>query len=326
MNRNRKENDQILNVRKAYGEGTAATYDDSYGDTLTLAGDRLVLDLVRREISRYRQFHPGVNLIRFADIGMGTGIIPEHIDPKSYGLQYMGFDLAEGMLHQAQRKQQTEKPVIDPELTFFQADMHQMPLADKSVDIAVSLYGPLSYSLNPENFFTELARVTHPGSRVLLMPCTARLGAGPEFGTGFSTAHDDTATKMFYGSGQIRDLLIDSGFKNINVKGLNFTGQIFQDFINCIRNRGRGLDRVFQAVANMPLLTESLKLYNRDSDLKVLNEVLKDLSIRKKSETDEPISTYTGPGDIFLRLEQQTLARFLDAGLARHMVATATRA
>ncbi len=318
---------QLNNVRKAYGDTTAATYDDSYGDVLSLAGDQLVLSLVRKEVLNYRRAYPLSNRIRFVDIGMGTGIVPEYLDPEEYGLDYMGFDLSEGMLHQAQKKQHSDNPKIDPKLTFFQADMHRMPVVDQSVDIAVSLYGPVSYSLQPENFFSEVARVTHPGSRVFLMPCTARLGAGPEYATGFSTAHDDTATKMFYGSGQIRDMLEQSGFEDIEVKGVNFTGQLLQDVVNSAKQRGAGIKNITMAVANITSLAKTLNHKNGGSEIASLNDALRDFSRQKKSSPCEEFAkVYKGPGLRFLQMEQHTLARFLDAGLARHMFATATRA
>jgi len=115
---------------------------------------------------------------RVLDIGAGSGLLCEMMDIEDY----VGIELSPKMTKQAKEK--------FPDKHFSVADMHRLPFPDNSFDSAVSLYGPLSYSLEPENLLTEITRVVRPGGHVALMPYTLRVRHKLEVG-GYSTATED---------------------------------------------------------------------------------------------------------------------------------------
>ncbi|MEJ5944757.1 class I SAM-dependent methyltransferase [Pseudokineococcus basanitobsidens] len=73
------------------------------------------------------------------------------------GADVVGLDLSAGMLAQGRAE--------DPGLVLVQADAARLPLADRCVDVAVSAYGALPFTAEPERVHAEVARVLRPGGR-----------------------------------------------------------------------------------------------------------------------------------------------------------------
>ncbi len=106
-----------------------------------------------------------------------------------------------------------------PDKDFLVADMHRLPFADASFDSAVSLYGPLSYSLTPEELLSEIQRVVKPGGYISLMPYTLRVGHNLEIG-GYSTATEEGIEKIFYTTELLQQLL--APLEEVEVFGINY--------------------------------------------------------------------------------------------------------
>jgi SAM-dependent methyltransferase len=90
---------------------------------------------------------------RIADIGCGTGRLLGILN--SQGAQAVGIDTDPVMLTLAA----TRGPVA-------RADAHRLPLADASVDAAVTV-ATLEFTAEPGQVLTEMARITRPGGRLV---------------------------------------------------------------------------------------------------------------------------------------------------------------
>jgi len=144
---------------------------------------------------------------RVLDIGAGSGLFCEMMNIE----YYVGIELSPKMTKRAKEK--------FPDKHFSVADMHRLPFPDDSFDSAVSLYGPLSCSLEPENLLTEITRVVRPGGCVALMPYTLRVEHKLEIG-GYSTATEESIEKIFYTDKSLRQLM--SPLEDVQIIGINY--------------------------------------------------------------------------------------------------------
>jgi len=113
-----------------------------------------------------------------------------------------------------------------PEYLFFQADMEDLPLADESQDTLVSTFGPLSYSLNPEQTISEFMRVLKPGGWLAIMPYSLRVGHGIGV-EGYSTATEQSVPKIYYTTELLKQLFVP--FENVEIHGINYIGNFIED-------------------------------------------------------------------------------------------------
>ena len=90
---------------------------------------------------------------RVADIGCGTGRLLGSLS--SHGAQAVGIDTDPAMLALASTRGRVAR-----------ADAHQLPLADASVDGAVTV-ATLEFTADPARVLTEMARITRPGGRLV---------------------------------------------------------------------------------------------------------------------------------------------------------------
>jgi ubiquinone/menaquinone biosynthesis C-methylase UbiE len=96
--------------------------------------------------------------LRALDLGTGTGLLARTLAP-ALG-QVIGVDLSPAMLKVAAKFVQTQ-----PNLQFVEADVHHLPLARGSIDLAVSAFG-LNAS-TPKKVLRSIARVLRPGKGIL---------------------------------------------------------------------------------------------------------------------------------------------------------------
>lgn len=94
---------------------------------------------------------------RILEIGAGTGRGTFHLATHFPSAVTTGLDLSPAMLHRGQQRTANE-PL--PEVNFVAGDGAALPIATKSVDLAVLLNAP--------PFFNEIARVVRPGGAVVL--------------------------------------------------------------------------------------------------------------------------------------------------------------
>lgn len=184
----------------------AAKYDDVYTSPIQKAEDAVVMRLIEPYITSGQQV---------VDVGCGTGLPLLYCDIPGY----YGLDVSPGMIEQAKNDHPTKQ--------FEVADMHQLPLSDESVDTVLSLFGPLSYSLQPEKVVAEIHRVLRPGGTAILMPYTKRVQHGLELG-GYSTASAVDIPKLFYDRGTLQQLLC--GRFVVKLFGINYFGNTLQQF------------------------------------------------------------------------------------------------
>lgn len=173
----------------------AVEYDDGYSSLVCKAEDAFVTEVLKPIMKG-----------SVLDIGAGCGLFCEMFDVE----EYQGIELSSLMTRKAKDK-------FDK--SFMVGDMHRIPFADNSFDTAVSLYGPPSYSLVPEELMEEVTRVVRPGGYVALMPYTLRVGHHLDIG-GYSTATEKRIEKIFYTEELARELM--RNLQDVRVIGVNY--------------------------------------------------------------------------------------------------------
>jgi SAM-dependent methyltransferase len=111
-----------------------------------------------------RQILAGWNIApgeRLLDVGCGAG--QTAIPAAHAGLRVTGIDIAENLIRHARRRAATE----GVEARFDEGDAEQLPYADGSFDVVVSLIGAM-FAPRPEKVAGELARVCRPGGRLYM--------------------------------------------------------------------------------------------------------------------------------------------------------------
>jgi malonyl-CoA O-methyltransferase len=94
---------------------------------------------------------------RILDLGCGTGYFLPELTRRFPGTEYLGLDLARGMVEYArQRFGRAERWIV--------GDAEALPLAADSVDLVFSSLA-IQWCYRPELLFAELARVLRPGGR-----------------------------------------------------------------------------------------------------------------------------------------------------------------
>jgi malonyl-CoA O-methyltransferase len=111
---------------------------------------------------------------RVLDLGCGTGFFRAGLKARYPDMQYVGLDLAEGMVNHARRCSgganaatlvAGDLPLAgSDDATWLVADAEALPLASESVDLVFSSLA-LQWCSRLEHVFAELARVLRPGAR-----------------------------------------------------------------------------------------------------------------------------------------------------------------
>lgn len=192
---NLENKDRLKKIASFYDQ-EAVEYDDGYSTAVCKAEDTIVAEILTPYLKG--------NVL---DIGAGSGLLCEMREVDNY----YGIELSLDMTKAGKNKFPTKD--------FTVADMHNIPFEDQSFDSIVSLYGPISYSLTPEDLITEIARTLKPGGSVALMPYTQRVGQALEMG-GFSTATNPEIEKNFYTKEMAEQIL--ANFDNVQVIGINY--------------------------------------------------------------------------------------------------------
>jgi ubiquinone/menaquinone biosynthesis C-methylase UbiE len=197
---------QVADIAHHYDEA-ADSYDSGYSSLLNKAEDRRVVELLTSMVKG-----------KVIDVGCGTGIVLDYLGQSICPSEYLGIDVSIKMLEKAHLK--------FPEYFFAQADMGKLPLPDQSQDTLVSTFGPLSYSLDPEQTLAEFSRVLKPGSWLAIMPYSLRVGHGIGV-EGYSTATEPTIPKLYYTTRMLEQLL--APFENVQIHGINYIGNFIEE-------------------------------------------------------------------------------------------------
>jgi ubiquinone/menaquinone biosynthesis C-methylase UbiE len=101
---------------------------------------------------------PGMKVL---DVACGTG--NQSIPAARTGATVTGLDLAPNLLEQARKRAASEGLKVD----FIEGDAEQLPHADASFDLVMSMFGAM-FAPRPERVTAELLRVCRPGGVVAM--------------------------------------------------------------------------------------------------------------------------------------------------------------
>jgi ubiquinone/menaquinone biosynthesis C-methylase UbiE len=108
------------------------------------------------------------------DVACGTGNLA--IPAARTGARVSGVDIAENLIIQARARAAAENLQAD----FRVGDAEQLPFADASFDVVVSMYGAM-FAPRPEVVAAELARVCRPGGMIAMANWTPEGFVGKSF-------------------------------------------------------------------------------------------------------------------------------------------------
>lgn len=102
---------------------------------------------------------------RVLDVGCGAGQLA--IPAARAGADVTGIDIAPNLIDEARRR------AADAGVTvrFEEADAEELPFADASFDLVVSLFGAM-FAPRPDRAVAEMVRVCHPGARIAMASWT----------------------------------------------------------------------------------------------------------------------------------------------------------
>ena len=120
-----------------------------------------ILAPLHRRVAEEVASRPGLIL----DVGTGPGALAVEIAGRCLSCRVLGIDLAPEMLRTA--AQRAAEAGVGERVDFQVSDAAQLPLADGSIDAAVSTLS-LHHWRDPAAVLRELWRVVRPGGRVLI--------------------------------------------------------------------------------------------------------------------------------------------------------------
>ncbi len=192
-------------IAEFYDHEYTFRYDEKYSTPICKNEDRIVMAHIFPLLQG-----------RVVDIGCGDGLPLRYLtDEEVDALDYHGIDLSPEAIEKARKE--------FPKKDFRVCNMHHLPFTDGEVDTVLSLYGPFSYSLWPDECLGEFCRVLKSGGHLAIMPYTERTGANHFIGgDGYSTATNPDIPKIFYSTERIQALFARHPFKNITIHGINY--------------------------------------------------------------------------------------------------------
>lgn len=182
-----------------YYDKLATKYDKIYSSIICRVEDKIITSLITKHIKG-----------SVLDVGCGTGLLLDYFAIK----KYCGLDISEKMIRKAQTKH--------PQNKFIVGDMHNIPYPKNTFGTIVSLYGPMSYSMDPKKLLAEFSRVLVPGGNLIIMPYTKRAEHN-FFLDEYSSAVNNHISKTYYSSQTLHRLLSNcSYFRNVKLFGINY--------------------------------------------------------------------------------------------------------
>lgn len=108
-----------------------------------------------------RGLTPLLSLGEVLDIGCGDGMVAQLLGPQA--TRYVGVDRSPKLIAAANKRLRRQSQV-----SFVEADMHELPLGDESFDTVLMLH-VMTYTKEPERAVREAVRVLRPGGRIVLV-------------------------------------------------------------------------------------------------------------------------------------------------------------
>jgi SAM-dependent methyltransferase len=133
-----------------------------------MAGDfGQIANFISPEAERFvarLEVKPGAHVL---DVACGTG--NSAIPAARAGAKVTGVDIATNLLEQARKRAAAEKLEIE----FKEGDAEELPSADRSFDMVVSMFGAM-FAPRPERVASEFLRVCKPGGVIAMANWTAQ--------------------------------------------------------------------------------------------------------------------------------------------------------
>ena len=155
LNASGEDTDLLNKQRVAESFSRAATSYDSVADLQRRVGEKLI-NYLPSGLS-----NPAAATL--LDLGCGTGFFTPLLSSAFTGVQYIGLDLAEGMVSFASQRRGRKSGCHTPH--WICGDAENLSLAENSIDIIYSSLA-IQWCEDNEALFSELFRVLKPGGRV----------------------------------------------------------------------------------------------------------------------------------------------------------------
>ncbi|MDF1563984.1 MAG: class I SAM-dependent methyltransferase [Deltaproteobacteria bacterium] len=98
--------------------------------------------------------------MRILDVGCGTGWVVRHLAGRAPDATIEGMDLSEGMLIEARAR--------DPQATYFQGDVTDIPREDGSYDLVTTVFTLRNFP-DLDASLDDMVRVLGPGGRIFIL-------------------------------------------------------------------------------------------------------------------------------------------------------------
>lgn len=188
-----------MTAEQAY-DLVSSEYNDTFHKPYPLAEDQWVMN-------ELLDIGMGMGGQKVIDLGCGDGLLLDYLDIASDN--YTGVDISQGMLDAARRKH--------PKHTFVKGDMEKLPVANLSQDIAVSLFGSMSYTLHFAQAVREMLRVLKVGGRFYLMLFSDRYQRRPTY---ILNTHGIEVDRYFVRERDVRMFFDVMPVNNLSVRGM----------------------------------------------------------------------------------------------------------
>lgn len=202
-------------IRRSF-ERAAASYDEA-----AVVQRRMVDELMAR--LEMIKVAPG----RILDVGCGTGYARAHLMRRFPGAEYLGSDIAAGMLRHA-------RPWGWPlrrKARWFCGDVEHLPLADRSVDL-VFCSAVLQWC-DPEAAFTEMHRVLRPEG--VLMFSTFGPDTLRELREVWAEVDSNVHVHEFIDMHILGDIMVEAGFE-LPVVDVDYLTVTHKTVMSCLKD------------------------------------------------------------------------------------------
>ncbi|MEZ5787817.1 MAG: class I SAM-dependent methyltransferase [Xanthobacteraceae bacterium] len=167
---------------------------------------------------------------RWLDIGCGTGVVTQTVLECAAPIEVLGVDSSEGFLELARRN------TADSRASFRMGDAQNLPLADNSVDNAVSGL-VLNFMPDKAKALAEMKRVTRPGGTVAFyvwdyagdMQLIRTFWEAAVFLNPAAESLDEARRFKECDPDSLASLLAESGLRDVEVHAIDSTA-IFENF------------------------------------------------------------------------------------------------
>lgn len=235
-----------------------------------------VLTRLLERLADEQTINPDRQVQHLLDLGCGTGWAAPHLFMQLPNVQITALDFSQEMLNQIKPHAK-----INPVL----ADVHDVPLADDSMDIVFS--NMLLHWSNEKDVFNEAYRVLKPGGLILM----SALGETSlfELKEAWSSVDDKAHVHEFPALHHLGDELLKTGFEQVvvNAEILTLTYENLMALMKDIKasgghNSNEQRHKGLMSRSQLQQLTQTYESFRKDSRLPASYEVVYLRAIKPK--------------------------------------------